>query len=233
MFRGNPYRYHCSNNLKSPTRAVRKGDPVVDIERIKQWFDEKDDNSDMIIDEKWDMHDLNGDSRSFAVSHNNLPFEIGLYIERDAVQITVYSNLETSCWEMEQQRDIYRDLLIRNNKDLFIKYFLAGENGTVALRTEINVENFNKEEFNDALQAVIFGSQWILRKMGVIVEKKCEVNPEEIVRETIYKLLQQGCKKHAIIERLVEDSKIGTKEATEKVFAVAKEEGGLAKGDGD
>jgi len=149
------------------------------VETIKEWFSGVDEKSDMIIDERWEMHDLNGDSNRFAVSNENLPFEMGVYINRDFANINIYTNLETASWDVKDQRNIYHDLLIQNKKGLFVKYYLSGENDTVALRTELNLEFLNKNEFNDALQAVMVGSMWLMKKMGMLEEKSCEGIIEE------------------------------------------------------
>ena len=178
----------------------------------------------MIIDEKWQILEINGDPGRFAVSNENLPFEIGVFISKEFANINVYSNLNTSKWSLKDQRDIYHDLLIRNNKNLFVKYYLTGENDTVALRTELDLEYLNKVEFNDALQAVIRGSMWLLQKMGLLEENLCEEGAERELGNKILKMLDKGMKKHAIIKNLIEECEMDPEEATEKVFNLAKDE---------
>jgi len=153
---------------------IDEGEILSWLETIKDWFSGVDEESDMIIDERWKIHELDGNSTHLAVSNENLPFEIGVYVNRDFTNINLYTNLETASWDVKDQRDIYHDLLIQNKKGLFVKYYLSGENDTVALRTELNLEYLNKREFNDALQAVIVGSMWLMKKMGMLDEKSCE-----------------------------------------------------------
>ena len=193
------------------------------LETIKEWFEQEEPESDLIIDEKWNMSDLNGEATRFAVSNENLPFEIGVYVNREFAHISVYSNLETANWDVKDQRDIYHDLLIQNNKDLFAKYYLMGDMDTVAVRTEVDLEYFNKKEFNDALQAVILGSMWLLRKMGLLDESSCEVSEEELLENRILKMLAKGQKKHEIISCLIENDRMDPETATEIVFNLAKQ----------
>lgn len=141
------------------------------LKTIREWFLEKDENSELIIDEKWELKNLNGKAESFAVSHENLPFDIAIYFNEVVVKIIVYTNIMPEKWSTHDQRDIYRDLLMRNNKYLFTKYYLAGDKNKVALRTEINMSCFNKVEFNDGLQAIILGTKWLLKKTGAIEDK--------------------------------------------------------------
>jgi len=148
-----------------------KDEILPSLTKIRNWFSEGDDDSDWIIDEEWKLTELNEKTEDFAVSHENLPFDIGIYIKREIVKLIVYTDLKTKKWSVEGQRDIYRDLLIRNNKDLFTKYYLVGENNRVAVRTDINLLSYNKEEFNDALQAVILGTKWLLNKTGALEDK--------------------------------------------------------------
>ena len=194
------------------------------LETIRRWFSEEIKSSDMIIDEKWQMQELNGDPDRFAVSNENLPFEIGVYIKEEFANINVYTNLSTSDWEIKDQRDIYHDLLIQNKKNLFVKYYLTGENDTVALRTELDLEYLNKKEFNDAFQAVIRGSMWLLQKMGLLEENLCEEGSEQELENKILKMLDKGMKKHAIIKNLIEERDMDPEEATERVFNLVKDE---------
>lgn len=192
------------------------------LETIMQWFSEEDVGGDRIIDEKWQMLELNGDPSRFAVSNENLPFEIGIYINEEFAHLMVFTNLETADWYVKDQRNIYYDLLVQNNKNLFVKYYLSGENDTVALRTELDLAYLNKREFNDALQAVIVGTMWLMKKMGLLDEKSCEVGSDNETSDKIMKMLDKGISKHEIINSLIKDCGMNPEEATEKVFALAK-----------
>ena len=192
------------------------------LETIIQWFSEEDLGSDLIIDEKWQMLELNGDPSRFAVSNENLPFEIGIYINEDFAHLNVFTNLETVDWEVKDQRDIYHDLLIQNNKNLFVKYYISGENDTVALRTELDLAYLNRREFNDALQAVIVGTMWLMKKMGLLDEKTCDPDSDKGTTDLILKMLKKGSSKHEIINTLINDCGMNPEEATEKVFAHVK-----------
>lgn len=193
------------------------------LETIKGWFEHEEPESDLIIDERWDLLDLNGEATRFAVSNENLPFDIGVYINKEFAHISVYTNLETSAWDVADQRDIYHDLLVQNNKDLFVKYYLAGDKETVAARTEVDLEYLNKVEFNSSLQALILGSMWLMRKMGLLDEKSCELSEDEYIENKILKMLSKGCKKHDIINSLISDCSMDPEEAIEKVFDLSKE----------
>jgi len=192
------------------------------LETIKQWFSEEDVGSDLIIDEKWQMLELNGDQSRFAVSNENLPFEIGIYINEEFAHLNVFTNLETVDWEVKDQRNIYHDLLVQNNKNLFVKYYLSGEADTVALRTELDLAYLNRREFNDALQAVIVGTMWLMKKMGLLDEKSCGVEPGMETTHKILKMFDKGFSKHEIINTLINECGLNPEEATEKVFALAK-----------
>ncbi len=201
-----------------------KPEETENIEKIKKWFQEVDENSEMIIDDKWEFKNIQGNSHAFIVSNNNLPFEVGLYIMNDVIQITVFTNMATKTMTLKEQRDIFRDLLIRNNKDLFVKYYLAGVKNTLALRTEINQESLSKREFNDALQALIYGTKWLLDKMGGLENVCCdETDLEKGIKELITKLLEQGYGKHDIINRIIQKRDMEPEDATERVFAISKE----------
>ena len=191
------------------------------LETIIQWFLEEDISSDLIIDEKWQMLELNGDPSRFAVSNENLPFEIGIYINEEFAHLNVFTNLETEDWDVKDQRDIYHDLLTQNAKNLFVKYYLSGKKDTVALRTELDLAYLNRREFNDALQAVIVGTMWLMKKMGLLDEKSCVESDNETTNK-ILKMLDKGISKHEIINNLINDCGMNAEEATEKVFSLSK-----------
>ncbi len=200
----------------------KEGDVLAWLETIMQWFSEEDVGGDRIIDEKWQMLELNGDPSRFAVSNANLPFEIGIYINEEFAHLNVFTNLETMDWEVKDQRDIYHDLLVQNNKNLFVKFYLSGEKDTVALRTELDLAYLNKREFNDALQAVIVGTMWLMKKMGLLDEKSCDPDSDEEIMDIILNMFKKGVSKHEIINHLINDCGINAEEATEKVFSIAK-----------
>ena len=192
------------------------------LEIIMQWFSEEDVGSDLIIDEKWQMLELNGDSSRFAVSNENLPFEIGIYINEEFAHLNVFTNLDTVDWDVKEQRNIYHDLLVQNKKNLFVKYYLSGENDTVALRTELDLAYLNKGEFNDALQAVIVGTMWLMKKMGLLDERSCGIESDHENTKKILKMLYKGVTKHEIINNLINDCGMNPEDATEKVFTLVK-----------
>ena len=192
-------------------------------DKVKKWFTDEDENSNMIIDSQWVVRDHPNFKNGMLVENKDVPVPIGVQIKDGVIHVSIYTTIETYSWEKDQKADVFRELLIQNDESQFIKFVLANRNDEIVLRVDLDTQYLNKSEFNTAVSCLIHGGRWWLSKFGMSEYGLGDMSEEEaleILRLGIQIDLNRGREKAEIIQDLVMAG-MNEKIATEIVFEVA------------
>lgn len=171
------------------------------IKKVKKWFqDSSDKGQPMIIDDMWTVEADPENENKIYVNHDFIPFSLMVLVGKKVMNLILYTNIDTATWSHADRLTLYRDLLVRNDESLYVKFILAGRNDTIALRMDLNLVYLNKEEFNDSLEAMIEGGYWLLNKLNI--EEKEELLMKNIIGN-ITKRLEQGITEDRLVKEMI------------------------------
>lgn len=170
-------------------------------QKVIKWFEgATNDRNSMVINDMWTVKNDKDSPSRLMVAHDFIPFSFMVDVGNQVMNLNLYTQIETATWPINDRLKLYRDLLIRNDESIFVKFILAGRNDAVALRMDLNLVYLNKTEFNDSLEAMIDGGYWLLNKLD-ISEK------EEILMKTIIGNIQnrlvEGSDEKRIIKEMI------------------------------
>lgn len=180
--------------------------PMDWINKVREWFSEENEDSNMIIDCHWSIMDNPSSPNGMLVENKDVPFPIGINIDDGVIHVSIYTNIETYDWDKEQKADVFRKLLIQNDESRFIKLVLANRNDEIVLRVDLDTQYLNKSEFNTALSSLVHGGRWFLSQFGMSgygIGDMSEEEALEILKLGIQIDLNRGREKSEIIRDLV------------------------------
>jgi hypothetical protein len=171
------------------------------IDKVTKWFNaSKADKDSRIINDSWTVNTQAKNPSKLMVAHDFVPFTLNVDVGEKVMNIILYTTIETATWPTNDRLKLYRDLLIRNDESVFVKFILAGRNDSIALRMDLNLVYLNKTEFNDSLEAMIDGGYWLLNKLEI--SEKEEILMKNIIGN-IQKRLNQGYSEKKIITEMI------------------------------
>ena len=171
------------------------------VEKVTKWFEKGTGvKGSMIINDQWSVKPEASNPNRLMVAHDFIPFSLVVLISDKVMNLMLFTNIETATWPTNDRLKIYRDLLIRNDESVYVKFILAGRNDTIALRMDLNLVYLNKTEFNDSLEAMIDGGYWLLNKLDI--SEKEEILMKSIIGN-IKKRLDEGVNEKRIIKEMV------------------------------
>ena len=151
--------------------------------RLKKWFMNNNEESDMVIDAEWKILDVNDNAQKMMVVQPNIPFPIGVHVTDPVIHISIFTTVETYDWEKPKKADNFRALLVQNDESHFIKFVLMGRNDEIVLRVDLDTQYLNKKEFNTALSSLIHGGNWCLTKLEGLYYGMDEMEGEGVMNE--------------------------------------------------
>lgn len=127
-----------------------------DVEvRVLEWLREGDDTAQDIVDLPWSVKEAQ--PGTYLAEHPRMPFSLLVMFSEGFVHLLVPMGLETFSMPNDEKLRIYHTLLRLNDQVHLMKFTLSGMNDDVYLRVDLDKKTLGKEEFNDALTALLIG----------------------------------------------------------------------------
>jgi hypothetical protein len=132
-----------------------------------RWFEEVKVDSKKPLDEHWDV-DLKETEKSIWVRAENPkePYCIHVHLYSDFATLNVYTGFETAVMSQQKRLDIYRKLLLLNDKWKMVKFAIGTKGDDIILKTDLNLKSLNREEFSDALSVTMIGMSDMIYELG-------------------------------------------------------------------
>jgi len=184
--------------------------------KVRKWLEEGKENSNMIIDAKWNVKLQNNNPRVMLIRNPKVPFDIGIQIDDNVTSVVLYTTIETATVDNHLRLKIFRDMLIRNDEANFSKFFLAGRNDNIAVRCDLSSKYTQKEELNTALESIINSGRWIMMQLGV----KGNVPTEDDIAAFVSEEIKRGTPESEIEKKLLDEGL--SKETVSAIIKKAK-----------
>ncbi|CAD5245307.1 DNA-binding protein [Thermococcus camini] len=127
-----------------------------DVEvQVLEWLREGDDTAQDIVDLPWSVREAQ--PGTYLAEHPRMPFSLLVIFSEGFVHLLVPMGLETFSMSNDEKLRIYHTLLRLNDQVHLMKFTLSGMNDDVYLRVDLDKKTLGKEEFNDALTALLIG----------------------------------------------------------------------------
>ncbi len=122
---------------------------------ILSWLTNGKDDARDIVDLPWKVEEIEKDA--YLAEHPSVPMHLMVIFSENFVHLVVPTTIETENMDPETKIEVYKRLLMLNDKLHMMKYTIGGENGQIRLRVDLAKSTLGKSEFNDALTALVLG----------------------------------------------------------------------------
>lgn len=191
---------------------------IVSLERILEWLKEGKDKPDTFVDLRWEIikEERGPDNKltMFVATHQAVPVRLlVLDLERmDAkmkvIRLAIESNIDTIDLSPEGKIILYR-FLLDSSKLPLVKFYLFGESHQIAIATDLDKRLLSKEEFEEALAALLLGYMYLGDSLpDQLREKMLEASQLALV-ELVQRWYEEGVDREEALKNLV---KAGFKE---------------------
>lgn len=185
--------------------------------QVLEWLKAGNDDAEDIVDLPWNVRQVG--ENHYVAEHPKIPFLLNVLFMDGFVRLAVPSGIETIAMRLEEKVKVYHTLLVLNERMNLLKFTLSGMNDEVTLRVDLDEKSLGKDEFNDALTALLVGMNVLMDSLGLTQEF------QEIVFERlalmVFERMQNGASEGEIIEFLTK--KVGmSKEDAEALLAELK-----------
>ncbi|NJE01990.1 DNA-binding protein [Thermococcus sp. JdF3] len=137
-----------------------------DIEvRVLGWLKAGDDTAEDIVDLPWSVKAIQ--PNTYVAEHPRMPFSLLVVFSEGFIHLLVPLGLETFSMANEDRLKVYHTLLRLNDQVNMMKFTLSGMNDDVYLRVDLDKKTLGKEEFNDALTALLIGLLSAVSALGL------------------------------------------------------------------
>ncbi|WP_148883134.1 DNA-binding protein [Thermococcus aciditolerans] len=123
--------------------------------RVLGWLKAGDDTAEDIVDLPWSVKEIQ--PNTYVAEHPRMPFSLLVVFSEGFIHLLVPLGLETFSMTNDDKLRIYHTLLRLNDQVNMMKFTLSGMNDDVYLRVDLDRKTLGKEEFNDALTALLIG----------------------------------------------------------------------------
>ncbi|EEB75062.1 hypothetical protein [Thermococcus sp. AM4] len=177
------------------------------VEAVLEWLRSGRDDAEDIVDLPWEVKKVG--ENHYVAEHPKIPFTLNVVFADGFIRLAVPSGIETIAMRLEERIRTYHTLLVLNERMNMLKFTLSGMNDEVTLRVDLDEKSLGKEEFNDALTALLVGMNVLMDSLGLTEEFQEAIF--ERLSMMIIERLQRGMSEAEIMNFLVK--KVGmTKE---------------------
>jgi len=164
-------------------------------ETLLNWLRSGRDDANDIVDLPWEVRAV--EPNLYIAEHPRMPFSLMLSFEEGFVRLLAPLGLETYTLSNDDKLKIYHALLRLNAEVKLMKFILAGMNDDVYLAVDLDLKSLGKDEFNDALSALLWG---LLSAVSALnLEESFQRALEERVLAMVYERLQKGATKDDLL----------------------------------
>ncbi len=123
--------------------------------KVLEWLRNGNDTAQDIVDLPWSVKEVQ--PNTYVAEHPRMPFSLMVMFSEGFIHLIVPLGLETFSMTKEDKLRVYHTLLRLNDQVHMMKFTLAGMNDDVYLRVDLDKKTLGKDEFNDALTALLIG----------------------------------------------------------------------------
>ncbi len=169
------------------------------------WLRAGRDDAEDPVDLPWSVKEVG--KGQYVAEHPKVPFLLNVLFPDGFVRLAVPSGIETIAMNLEERVKTYHALLVLNERLNLIKFTLSGVNDEVTLRVDLDEKTLGKDEFNDALTALLVGMGVLMDTLGLSEQFN------EAIFERIALMVLERIKKGASEEEIVKflTQKVGMK----------------------
>ncbi|MCD6524100.1 MAG: DNA-binding protein [Thermococcus sp.] len=186
-------------------------------EAILEWLRTGRDEAEDIVDLPWEIKKVG--ENQYIAEHPKIPFLLNVIFADGFIRLAVPSGIETIAMRLEERLKTYHTLLVLNERMNLLKFTLSGMNDEIILRVDLDEKSLGKEEFNDALTALLVGMNVLMDSLGLMEEFQEAIF--ERLSMMIIERLQKGMSEAEIMDFLIK--KVGmTKEEAKALLKEIK-----------
>ena len=148
----------------------------------------------------------------YSAEHPSVPIRLVMKFTEGFIHLTVPTAIYTYGMNDEEKAAKYRELLELNETIYMMKFGLDGPEGQIMLRIDLDKETLGKEEFNDALTALVIGMFAGVSVLGA--EKDFLDRMSERIVNTLVDRIEKGASEEELMEFLTD--RVGMSEISAK-----------------
>ncbi|MDV3104071.1 DNA-binding protein [Thermococcus waiotapuensis] len=175
--------------------------------QVLEWLQTGRDDAEDIVDLPWSVKQVG--ENHYVAEHPKIPFMLNVLFMDGFVRLVVPSGIETIAMELGDRVKTYHTLLVLNERMNMLKFTLSGMNDEITLRVDLDEKSLGKEEFNDALTALLVGMNVLMDALGLTEEFQEAIF--ERLSMMIIERIQKGASEREIIDFLTR--KVGMPES--------------------
>jgi hypothetical protein len=123
--------------------------------KILDWLMSGRDDASDIVDLPWKVEEI--EKGVYTAEHPSVPMHLMVVFSEKFVHLIVPTTIETAEMDDAEKLDIYRKLLMLNERVHMMKFALGEPDGQIRLMVDLDKATLGKDEFNDALTALTIG----------------------------------------------------------------------------
>ncbi|MBD6955727.1 MAG: DNA-binding protein [Thermoplasmata archaeon] len=126
---------------------------MVDIKKeIEGWLTSGTDTKEDVLDLVWTIKE---EDNLIIAEHPKIPFVLYIRIGDRFVRLIVSTGMDTALLDPQQRLDIYRKLLILNDRIDLVKFVISGVDEEIILKVDLDKSTLGKDEFRDAITGIV------------------------------------------------------------------------------
>ncbi|MGC9138151.1 MAG: DNA-binding protein [Thermoplasmata archaeon] len=126
---------------------------MVDIKKeIEGWLTSGTDTKEDVLDLVWTIKE---EDNLIIAEHPKIPFVLYIRIGDRFVRLIVSTGMDTALLDPQQRLDIYRKLLILNDRIDLVKFVISGVDEEIILKVDLDKSTLVKDEFRDAITGIV------------------------------------------------------------------------------
>ncbi len=184
--------------------------------RVLAWLTEGQDNAPDIVDLPWKVEEI--ETNAYYAEHPSVPMKLLVMFSENFIHLVVPTAIETVDMSDEEKLQIYETLMWLNDKVHMMKYSIGGENNQIRLRVDLDKSTLGKEEFNNALTALVIGVLVGVKALG-IEEEFLQKVLTRIIDMLVYRI-ENGESEEQLMEFLTSTVGMDVRDARDLLDAV-------------
>jgi len=149
-----------------------------------------------------------------------VPMHLMVAFSDNFVHLIVPTTIETADMSDEEKLRIYETLMWLNDKVHMMKYSIGGEKKNIRLRVDLDKSTLGKEEFNNALVALVIGVIVGVKALGIEMEFMQKVL-QRLIDMLVYRI-ENGATEEELMNFLTKTVGMDVRDARDLLDAVTQ-----------
>ena len=198
-------------------------------DRVLEWLKSGNDTARDIVDLPWTIQEVQ--PNTYLAEHPRMPFSLLVTFSEGFVHLVVPLGLETFPLRNDEKLKVYHALLELNDRVHMMKFTLSGMNDEVYLRVDLDKNTLGKEEFNDALTALLIGLLSSVSALGL--EEAFEQEVFNRIVGMVLERMQKGASEEELLSFLTVKVGMSAEDAKSLIDQVFEAKRSLEGEEGD